>query len=242
VTKKRRTAGRARPDAGATARGSAPIDRVPRPARAPQPARVAARRPVQTLVLLGVGAIVAIVAIAAVVLGQGSGPPTGITALRSPTVRPSSAGPTSGSGPSGAPTISGVRCDPTEQITFHTHAHLNIRVNGQLVDIPGDVGQRPTCIYWLHTHAAHGVIHIEAPAPTVFTLGQFFDVWGKPLDATHLADASVPAGSSIWVFIDGQQVTVDPRTIELGNLESIELQVGPAAIAPLPYTFPDDFR
>lgn len=86
-----------------------------------------------------------------------------------------------------------------------------------------------------------GVIHIEAPLPTDFTLGQFFDVWGKPLDATHVGDWAVPAGSRIWVFVDRKPVDVDPRSVKLTDLEAIELQVGPAALEPLPYTFPADF-
>ena len=249
MTKKRRTAPRP-PAAGRAGPQRPSTDRVRSGSIGSRSAPTPGRRPIQTLLLVGVAVIAAIAAITAVVLAQGTGS-SGLAALRSPTVRPGSAGatlnPIGGSvsshvpGQNSAPTIAGVRCDPTEQITFHVHAHLNIRIGGQLETIPGDVGQRATCIYWLHTHAAHGVIHIEAPGPTAFTLGQFFDVWGKPLDGTHVGDWAVPSGSSIWVFIDGKQVTVDPRSIELKDLESIELQVGPQPIDPLPYTFPADF-
>jgi hypothetical protein len=31
-----------------------------------------------------------------------------------------------------------------------------------------------TCFYWLHTHAAHGTIHIESSIARTFTLGDFF--------------------------------------------------------------------
>lgn len=194
--------------------------------------------------------MILVASIAAVVLAQGAGRPTGPAAFRSPTATvpgsiagapTSSAAPTADPSATGFPTIDGLACDPSEQVTYHVHAHLNIRVAGQLETIPGDVGRRTTCLYWLHTHQPLGVIHIEAPRRTDFTLGQFFDVWGKPLDPTRVGDWAVPPGSRIWVFVDRKPVEVDPRSVQLTNLEAIELQVGPAALEPLPYTFPADF-
>ena len=42
------------------------------------------------------------------------------------------------------------------------------------------------CLYWLHTHDSTGVVHIESPVQRGYTLGQFFDVWGRPLSATQV--------------------------------------------------------
>jgi hypothetical protein len=136
--------------------------------------------------------------------------------------------------------ISGVACDPDEQVTYHVHAHLNIRVAGELQPIPADVGARPTCLFWLHTHAAHGVIHVEAPVETAFTLGQFFDVWGQPLSGTQVLGRTVGPGESMFIFIDRKPFTGDPRGIILGDLAAIEIQMGPGPLEPLPYTFPAD--
>ena len=36
-----------------------------------------------------------------------------------------------------------------------------------------------SCFAWLHTHAADGVVHIESPTKRTYTLGNFFDVWGR---------------------------------------------------------------
>ena len=212
-------------------------------------------RSVRPWLLPAAAGLIVLVSVVAVVLAQGSSRPSGPAAFRSnaPTARPTtvlaaggsavSSGvvPSADPAASGYPTLDGVACDPTEGVTYHVHAHLNIRIAGQLETIPGDVGRRDTCLYWLHTHQPLGVIHIEAPTRTDFTVGQFFDVWGKPLDATHVADWAVPAGSRIWVFVDRKQVATDPRAVVLGDLEAIELQVGPAPIDPLPYTFPPDF-
>jgi hypothetical protein len=194
---------------------------------------VADRRRIQTLVLVAAAAVALAVTVTAIVLGQGSGPATGLAGLRSPTIRPSPPRSVPDGSASGVPEISGVRCDPTEQITYHVHARLLIRVGGELQAIPGTIGQQSTCIYWLHTHATDGIIHIEAPAPRDFTLGQFFDVWGRPLDATEVGDWAVPAGSKVWAFVDGQPVAGDPRAILLKDRETIELQIGPAALDPL---------
>ena len=144
--------------------------------------------------------------------------------------------------PSGPPVISGIACDVDEKTTYHVHAHLNIRFEGVLQVIPDDVGRTLTCLYWLHTHAEHGVIHVEAPAETPFTLGQFMDVWGQPLSATKVLGKTIGPGEFLYVYVDRQKYDADPRVIILGNLVAIELQIGPAPLDPLPYTFPAEFQ
>ena len=91
-------------------------------------------------------------------------------------------------------TIDGIGCQTSEQTVFHIHTHLTIFVNGQqrqvppAIGIPGAVAQQTnagpfvdsgTCFYWLHTHAADGIIHIESPVERTYTLGEFFDEWGS---------------------------------------------------------------
>ena len=62
------------------------------------------------------------------------------------------------------PIIDGIRCERTELLDFHYHAHLSIFVNGSSYLIPAGVGIKlPDCIYWLHTHDTSGLIHIESP-------------------------------------------------------------------------------
>lgn len=198
-----------------------------------------------------VGGVVVVIALAGAALLVGTGdrsPVAGLataTPSRSPSGTPPGA-PTSptasiasiGPAPTAITPIDGVACDPTEQVTYHVHAHLNIRVNGQLQVVPGDVGSRATCLFWLHTHQVHGVIHVEAPTERAFSLGQFFAIWGKPLDTTVVADWAVPDESRLWIFVNGEPYDGDPRAIPLENLASIELQIGPAALDPLPYSFP----
>ena len=90
--------------------------------------------------------------------------------------------------------IDGISCQTSEQTIFHIHTHLTLFVNGQPRQVPAGIGipdavAQPTqagpfvgsgaCFYWLHTHAADGIIHIESPVKRTYTLGEFFDEWGS---------------------------------------------------------------
>lgn len=78
------------------------------------------------------------------------------------------------------PPISGVPCESMEQNNYHIHIHLTIYINGKFVTIPAGIGI-PTdhsCFYWMHTHTADGIIHIEAPAKVHnVALDDFLTIW-----------------------------------------------------------------
>jgi hypothetical protein len=147
-------------------------------------------------------------------------------------------------------TIDGVGCQSMEQTLFHIHAHLTIFVNGQQRQIPAGIGipgaqatQTPagpfvdsgTCFYWLHTHAADGIIHIESPVQRTYTLGDFFDEWGQPLSTTQVG----PAKGHVTALYNGQVYGGDPRNIPLNAHAQIQLEVGSPLIAPVTITFPN---
>src|SRR5581483_8649942 len=66
-------------------------------------------------------------------------------------------------------TVDGIQCNPSEQLLFHVHAHLDIIINGQYYLVPAQIGITNTCYYWLHTHDVSGIIHIESPVNRDFT-------------------------------------------------------------------------
>jgi hypothetical protein len=116
-------------------------------------------------------------------------------------------------------------------------------VNGQQRSVPAGTGitsavatQASTgpfigsgsCFYWLHTHAADGIIHIESPVVRTYTLGDFFDEWGQPLGP----DQAGPAHGKVTVIINGKVFTGDPRDAPLGSHENLQLDVGAPLIAP----------
>ena len=146
--------------------------------------------------------------------------------------------------------VDGIRCQGAEQVLFHIHAHLTVFVNGAPRRIPYGIGipgarVSPTtagpyvgsggCFYWLHTHAADGIIHIESPVQRTYTLGDFFDVWGQKLGPNEVG----PAVGRVTAFYDGRWFRGNPRDIPLSKHAEIQLDVGRPLIAPVAISFPD---
>ncbi|MCS7117430.1 MAG: hypothetical protein NZ957_01405 [Thaumarchaeota archaeon] len=128
----------------------------------------------------------------------------------------------------GAP-VSGIECWSGEQTAYHAHVVLEIYVRGERRVVPANIGVIPNrCMYWLHTHDPTGLIHVEAPRKIRATLGQFFDVWGQPLNEERLLDVDLGAtGLRIRALVDGQPYDGNPREIELVDMRRIILDVGP---------------
>ncbi len=129
-------------------------------------------------------------------------------------------GPTA-SGAHGEP-VGPLGCFPTMPDTYHVHTHLSIFLDGVAQAIPKDIGlvdeDLPTfCAYPIHTHDHSGKIHVEAAAPGLFTLGQFFTIWGQPLGADNVAGLT---GKPIVIYITDQNGVV---TLAAGNWSDIEL-------------------
>lgn len=134
--------------------------------------------------------------------------------------------------------VDGIPCT-SEMLIYHVHAHLDIEYLGSAVIVPAYVGIRDnTCLYWLHTHDATGILHIEAPHKVNKTLGNFFDIWGQPLSRQQVATQAVPAGKSMKVWVNGKLFTGNPRAIVLTAHERITIDVGSPFRGPQPFTFP----
>ena len=149
-----------------------------------------------------------------------------------------------GAAAGGAP-VDGIRCDAAEQVAYHIHAHLAVFVDGAARQIPYGIGvvnpavtetargpfaQATRCYYWLHTHAADGVIHVESPSQRRYTLGNFFDIWRQPLSRTQLG----PATGTVTAYVDGAPYRGDPRGIVLTERQDIQLDVGTPLVPPQP--------
>ncbi len=146
-------------------------------------------------------------------------------------------------------TVDGIKCQTSEQTIFHIHAHLTIFVNGAPRQVPAAIGipgaqaqntaQGPyigsgTCFYWLHTHAADGVIHIESPVQRTYTLGNFFDEWGQPLGPNQAG----PASGHVTVIYNGQVYQGNPRNVPLNAHAQIQLEAGTPLVAPVTISWP----
>ena len=143
-------------------------------------------------------------------------------------------------------TVDGIEGSSREMLNVHIHAHLSLFVKGEQIAIPYGIGiVKPfqvvngfvgtgSGIYWLHTHDATGIIHIESPDSRSYTLGNFFDIWGQTLNASEVA--GVPG--VVRAFVDGKPFSGNPRDIVLASHQQITLQVGAPFVTPPVYVFP----
>lgn len=156
--------------------------------------------------------------------------PEGIVLEQGPVLAPASTAAT-------GPTVDGVQRNSMEQAVYHIHTRLSVYVNGTLRAILPGVGvvqpvpqntahgvfeSASHCYYWLHTHAQDGIIHIEAPSRTTYTLGQFFAIWRQPLRPDQVG----PARGTLTAYVNGHRYTGDPATIPLTSHEDIQLDIG----------------
>ena len=158
-------------------------------------------------------------------------------------------------------TVDGIPCAPTmSENAYHVHAYLGLYVGGKQVAIPDQIGlhdpgpishgftNTAQCYYYIHTHDASGMVHIESPstAPissSIYQLGNVFDVWGISVNGNGVG----PFSGQVRVFTGRAKLgttTVqpssyseyfgDPNAIALYSHEVIWLQVGPPYYTP-PY-------
>ena len=145
--------------------------------------------------------------------------------------------------------VDGISCQTNEQTIFHIHAHLTVFVNGAARQIPAGIGipgAQPqntpqgtfigggTCFYWLHTHAADGIIHIESPIHRIYTLGNFFDEWGQSLGPNQVG----PVTGHVTAIYNGQAYHGNPRDIPLNAHAQIQLEIGTPLVSPISITWP----
>jgi hypothetical protein len=157
------------------------------------------------------------------------------------------AGNTSAGGQGSA--VDGVGCDAGFPEAPHPHAQLTIYQNGTQLAVPIAIGIKDpfivndngndaaiagSCFYWLHTHDASGILHVEAPNAGPFTLGQFFDIWGEPLSNGNVAGLT----GNMTIYVDGAPYTGDPRAITITSHKLITIEVGSPIVAPPAYKFP----
>lgn len=151
-------------------------------------------------------------------------------------------------------TVDGVLpCQPSMYETaYHVHAFVGIIYNKQQMALPDAIGLNgygpesggitngAKCYYYLHTHDASGMVHIESPSTAslgsaLYTLGNFLDVWGQTLSTTGLGNFS----GAIHVYVAKPALrslysgpftafTGDPHTIKLYSHEAIWIEVGSA--------------
>jgi hypothetical protein len=133
--------------------------------------------------------------------------------------------------------VNGIQCEPFAQKAYTSYAHLQVYVDGRSRALPGGIGivdENPiptqhglfygslTCMYWLHTRAADGLVEVESPTARRFTLGDLFAVWNQTLGRRRVASAH----GRVTALVNGRRWRGNPATIPLAEHEAIQLDVG----------------
>jgi hypothetical protein len=142
--------------------------------------------------------------------------------------------------------VDGITCMGMEGQGLHIHTHLALFVNGKQMQIPKLLGFAENanmpgggCLYWIHTHDAEGIIHVESPQVQSpqggpYTLGMLFDIWGEPISTSDIAGFDGP----VTAYVNGAPYTGDLRNIPLLSHQQIVLEVGQPVVPPPNYAFP----
>jgi len=133
---------------------------------------------------------------------------------------------------------------PVEGNVVHIHQHLDLYVNGRHVTVPALIGIDPGHFFSpLHTHDTSGILHVESPTESAFSLGQFFAVWGVPLSARRIGTLATAGGAQLRSWVNGRPLGADPTRIVLAPHQEIVIAYGTAAQmpkkVPSSYTFPE---
>ena len=159
--------------------------------------------------------------------------------------------------------------EPTtrEFLVTHTHAHLDVLVDGTPIQVPAGIGidtkekgvlGNPTadgtgkdyqvgvcavpCLSELHTHAPDGILHSESQVANQkpATLGQFFTEWGVRLDDQCVGEFC-SSNTAIAVYVNGEKASGNPADIELKTHLEIAVVIGkPPAQVPSSWPFLED--
>lgn len=129
---------------------------------------------------------------------------------------------------------------------MHIHQHLDIFIEGKLISIPPGIGinDQAGFISPIHTHENDSIIHVESPTIQIFTLGQFFDIWGVRFTDRCIGGYCNQGDKVLKIFVNGNLFNGDQRQIVLRRHQEIVVTYGTSKnlTNPIPstYEFPID--
>ena len=151
------------------------------------------------------------------------------------------------------PPINSMNCDSGEQSGYHIHVHLTIYINGKQAIMPPGVGigitpgtSKINCYYWMHTHTADGILHIEEPQQIPgLALDDFLAVWQQKFASLNFpAQMTQSTGWSIWVNgspFNGVVTSPLHTEVRFQSHDAITLEYGKPNPAPdISYAFPSN--
>jgi len=111
---------------------------------------------------------------------------------------------------------------------LHIHNHLDVFVDGMAVTVPAEIGidTAKQQISPLHTHDTSGVVHIESPVQTDFTLGEFMTEWNVSISKSVLGPLKTGGGKDLRVYVNGKEQSGDPAALKLVAHDEIAVVYG----------------
>lgn len=160
-------------------------------------------------------------------------------------------------------TIDGIPCESTmAESNYHIHVYVGLIVNGQQIALPDGAGMKnpgadsggvtasASCFYFMHTHDASGVVHVEDPSTAsrttaLHTLGQFFAIWGHSLSGwtiytsgqSYRGQGSQFVSSSTYAKYGGTPSSLPLYAHEVIWLESGSPVLGPSQLPSVQFTY-----
>lgn len=117
----------------------------------------------------------------------------------------------------------------------HLHPRLALYASGKEIVVPINIGIHPDLpeseAAGLHTHDEEGTIHVENAAGS--TLGQFFAIWGVPLDRERLGPYRAKKETGVRMWVDGQPSRAF-GALKLADPQEIVIAYGPHGASPPP--------
>lgn len=92
-----------------------------------------------------------------------------------------------------------------QNLALHIHPELRITIGEEPWIIPANIGVKQKIMRPIHTHDASGALHVEAPCPRAFRLGEFFEIWGETFNERCILDNCVDAEHSLKMFVNGKE-------------------------------------
>ncbi|HEX5225136.1 MAG TPA: hypothetical protein VFW29_08405 [Solirubrobacteraceae bacterium] len=116
---------------------------------------------------------------------------------------------------------------PGGQEKFHIHVMVRIYINGLLAPLPADIGldKAHGVESSMHTHDGSGIVHMEAPHPFRYTLGDFFAVWGVELGPEQVGGLKGLGGDHLHFYLNGKPLS-NPAALVLHRYDNIVIGYG----------------
>lgn len=109
-----------------------------------------------------------------------------------------------------------------DSLRQHFHSEIMISVDGKLIKVPANVGVSRSSFRYIHTHDDTGKIHIESPSEHIFTLSDFFTIWGKEFSDdcvdTNCGKIVISANGDVidspvdYILQDGDKILIEVST------------------------------